>query len=146
MPEVVVHGAIVLFIPNPDWMFQGWDGRQQLTVPMNPATVDGSKKVAVAEDIIRLHLKLVGKQYVTPAHAVPGTIASAQIVVNEATLSMNTTTQGKKVVIKTTTGTFTANAGPPAMTSSTPSSPDPVAVKSGTFIIEDPGQTRFTSI
>jgi hypothetical protein len=75
---------------------------------------------------------------------IPGVVTSANIIVNQATLSMKCTCQGERVATKSTTGTFTANVVPSQKIAMSPI-PDPVVVKMGTWSIVLPGQFKTTT-
>ncbi len=123
----------VEFKPGAGWQWLGWSGRLPLKPPARGHTAAG-KAWAVNADLLDLATKLVGKSYTASGFdASPGTVLTAVIEIDAATLSGVVTLAGRPVALATTTGKFRL-AVIPAM-NAVPT-PDPVTLKSGTFAVK----------
>jgi hypothetical protein len=144
MSTTLVNNATFQFTPDPSWNWFSWSG--QLSVPALPHTMmSEGKPVILPSDIRMAAMLLIGKPYISVVFSdVPGVVVSANIIINEATLSMKCTCQGERVATQSTGGTFIANVVPSMKIAMSPI-PDPVVVKSGTWSIVMPGQFKTTT-
>jgi hypothetical protein len=123
----------VEFKPGPGWQWQGWSGALPLNPPIRGHKA-GGKAWAVDSDVLALATKLIGKAYTASGFdASPGTVLTAMIELDAATLSRVVTLAGRPMALVTTTGKFRL-AVSPAM-NAVPS-PDPSTLKAGTFAVK----------
>jgi hypothetical protein len=145
MPLLVADGAMVAFEPDAGWAWHGWNGELPLSVPSAPITA-GGLAVAVAADLMQMGQQLVGRPYTaTEFDATPGTVANAQVIINQASLSQVVDQEGQACVTESSSGTFRVSCGPPAMGKGSPPPPDPAASgRTGRWTVTSAGQSVAT--
>ena len=143
MSWLIAGSAEVAFDPDPGWAWHGWTGKLPLEVLSGPLIADG-KKMAVAADFTRLGLQLVGKPYTaTGFAATPGTVLTAVITVDPASLSKTVRAGGQACADLGTRGTFTV-ACLPALGTGSPPPPDPGATaRTGKWRLASAGQASL---
>lgn len=147
MHPPAVTGDKLVLIPTPPLVWQGWDGKLPL---QGQACLDfinaQSKPVVLEADFPLASIQIAGKPYTSPPFVTPGSLASVVLQVNPATLSQAVSVRGQKVVTQATQGTYTLTVMVPAMNPAGPSPvPDPLLVKTGTWMIETGAQSVFRS-
>lgn len=145
MSRTLVAGCRFQFTPNPPWLWSGWTGIQP--IPASPKTFKiENKPVILPPDIYAAAMLLIGRAYISPPYVIPGTVTSAQIVIIEPSLSSQAKCHGMRIATQATHGTFTCTVAP-ALMPAPPGAPvpDPVVVKTGTWSVVMPNQSKATT-
>ena len=144
MPKLLTETAVVVFQPDPPWVWVGFDGKVSATVCTPRAHASGRGFVTEV-DVVQAGLQLTGMQYNVPgAFDVPGSVVSVTMTVVPTTLSRNTTLMGLAMATSDTSGTFVASCAPAVDAKF--GVPDPkAAMCTGRWSIEEAGQDVATS-
>jgi Contractile injection system spike tip protein len=139
MDKLAVNGDSIVLQPV-GFMWQGWDGKLPLQGG-NLITSEG-KSVILEKDVLMAALGGMGKMYVAPPFATPGSVVNLQLTVIPATLSLSVATQSQAVVTAATMGTYTATVVPAMNPQGVP---DPLVTKMGQWTVETTSQSAFRS-
>ncbi|HEX2733554.1 MAG TPA: hypothetical protein VHM70_18210 [Polyangiaceae bacterium] len=139
MDKLAVTGDSIVLQPV-GFMWQGWDGK----IPLQGANIITSegKSVILEKDVMTAALQGMGKMYVAPPFATPGSVINLQLNVIPVTLSMSVGIQGQKVVTAATMGTYTASVVPAMNPQGVP---DPLVTKMGQWTVQTTSQSSFRS-
>src|SRR5690606_38637295 len=130
MDALLVDGDEIELTPDPPW---SWVVPVRLKVTALPGhRIKAKGKFAIWEsEILTAGLSAAGKMYTSPGFDAPGSVVSATLVVNPATMSQVYKDMKLPVATVATSGTFVA-AVIPATNPST-GVPDPLVAKTGTW-------------
>lgn len=143
MANIVRNGGKIHFSPDTGWNWDGWDGQMEITSNEHVLKSE-SQAVVLPEDIKNLENRLIGCSYKAEGFTdTPGSVVSAQIRVDEATLSATISVGGTAVATALTTGTFKVSCAP-SVKAGSPPVPDPMAAsRTGRWEVVDTGQERL---
>ena len=127
MTKYLIDGDSIEFHPDTSWSFDGFDGIVVVKAATGNLRVEG-KPIVLAEDLTACGSKILQKAYKAKGFdKTPGAILSAEVSVDDQTLSELLTCDGKKVATEATAGTFSITCSPSKDGSAQPV-PDPEAL------------------
>lgn len=139
MDKLAVNGDSIVLQPV-GFMWQAWDGKLPLQ-GTNIITSEG-KSVILEKDVLLAAIQGMGKMYVAPPFATPGSVVNLQLTVIPVSLSLLVAIQGQAVVTAATMGTYTATVVPAMNPQGVP---DPLITKMGQWTVETKSQSSFRS-
>ena len=144
MKKIATENSIVVLTPSGAW---SWAGGRQLNIPVTgspdaPFTVNG-EPVLLEKNVVDVLKAGIPKQMYRHCDAATdcGGIASADVRVENDSLSQRISAAESKLVTSETSGTFSIRASKPSSVNGTP---DPVGQHTGSWRVKDARQTICT--
>jgi hypothetical protein len=146
MDELLCHGAVLIFDPEPGWQWSGWNGRLEIGTGTGKSLSIRGKFAIVSNDIVALAVKVIGISYTATGFSdTPGTVIAATIHVESGSTNDMVEIPEGRVCDEKTVGSFLCQCRP-SMKIGTPPVPDPLsAVRKGRWRVFQPGQDRIST-